>query len=150
MPVPFPARLTLNTGSLLKVAVTCSLELSVTVHLRSLPLHPPPVQPTKDEPDAGVAVKVTWVPVSKEALHVCPQLIPDGLLATEPFPVPASVTPNVGEALKLAMTEVSCVTVTLQALVPLQAPDHPAKNELLAGDAVSVTCVPLLKLALQE
>ena len=97
-----------------------------------------------------MAVRVTWVPVLKEALHVCPQLIPDGLLATVPFPVPASVTPNVGEALKLAMTEVSCVMVTLQALAPLQAPDHPAKNELLAGDAVSVTCVPLLKLALQE
>jgi hypothetical protein len=65
--------------------------------------------------------------------------MPAGLLATLPLPVPARVTPNTGKSLKLAMTEVFCVTVTLQTPVPLQSPDHPAKKEFAAGDAVSVT-----------
>ena len=152
LPVPVPPRVTIITGALwmtLKVAVTCWFAVRGTAQVRLVLLLHSPVQPAKEEFEPGVAVRVTWVPGSKEALHVWPQLIPDGLLATLPFPVPASVTPKVGEVLKLAMTDVSCVTVTLQAPVPLQAPDHPAKKELVAGEAVSVTCVPLLKLALQ-
>jgi hypothetical protein len=39
--------------------------------------------------------------------------------------------------------------VTLQVLVPEQAPLHPPKVEPEAGEAVSVTAVPLEKLALQ-
>jgi hypothetical protein len=61
------------------------------------------------------------------------------LLATLPLPVPASVTPSTGKSLKLAMTEVFPVNVTLHMPVPLQSPDHPAKKEFVAGDAVSVT-----------
>ena len=38
---------------------------------------------------------------------------------------------------------------TLQAPVPVQAPDHPANVELLFATALSVTMVPLVKLALQ-
>jgi len=33
--------------------------------------------------------------------------------------------------------------------VPLQEPDHPAKKEFAAGEAVSVTWVPLEKLPVQ-
>jgi hypothetical protein len=75
-------------------------------------------------------------------------LIPDGLLATLPVPVPPRITVSTGEALKVAITEVFCVNVTLQTPLPLQAPDHPAKKELPIGDAVSITWVPLAKLAL--
>jgi hypothetical protein len=151
VPAPVPVRLTLNVGLLwftLKVAVTCWLALSVTVQIGLLPLHAP-VQPTKDEPVVAVAVRVTGVPWLKVALQVCPQLMPAGVLTTLPLPVPPRVTANAGEVLKLAITEAFCVNVTLQAPMPLQEPDHPAKKEFCAGAAVSVTWVPLAKLALQ-
>jgi hypothetical protein len=45
-----------------KVAVTDCSALIVTVQV-PVPLHPPPDQPPKLEPDAGEAVKVTEEPV---------------------------------------------------------------------------------------
>jgi hypothetical protein len=132
-----------------KVAVTCSLALSFTVQVASVPVQPP-AHPTKVEPSAAAAVRVTAVPWSKLALHVCPQLIPDGLLLTLPLPVPLRVTASTGESLKVAVTEEFWLNVILQAPTPLQAPDHPAKKELAAGDAASVTSVPLAKLALHS
>jgi hypothetical protein len=146
VPVPFPERPTVNTVAL-NVAVTFSLALSVTAHVGLLP-QLPPVHPANDELASAVAASVT-VPAPKLALQVCPQLIPDGELVTVPVPVPARATVSTGEVLKLAITEVFCVKVTLQAAVPLQPPDHPAKKEFAAGDAVRVTVVPLEKLALQ-
>jgi hypothetical protein len=44
------------------VAVTPCSELIVTAHV-PVPLQPPPDQPLKVEPDAGVAVSVTIVPL---------------------------------------------------------------------------------------
>jgi hypothetical protein len=44
-----------------KVAVTVWSLLSVTVQV-AVPLHPPPDQPLKLEPDPGAAVNVTTVP----------------------------------------------------------------------------------------
>ena len=113
-----------------------------------LPAQAPP-HPANDEFAAAVAVRVIEVPGSKLALQVWPQLMPGGLLTTLPLPVPAKVTPRTGEAPKFAMTEAFCINVTLQVPVPLQAPDQPAKYEFPDGDAVSVTCVPLGKLAVQ-
>ena len=151
VPVPFPERPTLNVGSLwlaVKVAVTFSLALSVTTQVEPLP-HPPPVQPANDELAPGFALRVTTVLGSKLALQVCPQLMPDGLLVTVPVPEPLRATVSTGEVLKLAVIDVFCIRVTLQAPVPVQAPDHPAKKEFAVGDAVSVTWVPLEKLAVQ-
>ena len=51
-------------------------------------------------------------------------------------------------AVKVAVTAALPVNVTLQAPVPVQAPDQPANVELAFGVAVSVTMVPLVKLAL--
>jgi hypothetical protein len=54
-------------------------------------LQPVPLQPAKVEPEAGVAVSVTVVPLLNAAEQVLPQLIPAGLLVTVPFPVPLLV-----------------------------------------------------------
>jgi hypothetical protein len=141
VPVPLPERSTVKTGGAwtgLKVAVTFSLALSVTVQVGLL-LQPPPVQAAKDEFAAAVAVRVTAVPGAKLALQVSPQLIPDGLLATLPEPGPPNAMVSTGESLKVPITEVFWVSVTLHASVPLQPPDHPAKKEFAAGEATSVT-----------
>ena len=75
----------------MKVAVTAVAALRVTVQV-PVPEQPPPVQPVKREPAAGVAVSVTAVPLVKLAEQVAPQVIPAGALVTVPLPVPAGVT----------------------------------------------------------
>src|SRR5439155_18551266 len=80
-----------------------------------------------------------------------PQLIPAGELVTVPLPVPAllTVSAKVGRA-KVAVTVVAALRVTVQAPVPEQPPPlQPVKVEPAAGVAVSVTAVPLVKLAAQ-
>ena len=67
----------------LNVAVTERAAVIDTVHV-PVPVHAP-LQPANVEPDAGVALKVTTVPLLKEAEQVLPQLIPAGLLVTVPF-----------------------------------------------------------------
>jgi hypothetical protein len=92
---------------------------------------------------------VTGVPLAKLVLHVVPQLMPEGLLVTVPGPVLCTVSWTVGGAtLNVAVTEVLAVRVTAHVPVPLQAPDQPANVEPVLGVAVSVTGVPLAKLAL--
>jgi len=54
-----------------------------------------PLQPSKVEPLAGVAVRVILVPDAKLLLHVLPQLIPEGLLVTVPLPKPVLYTERV-------------------------------------------------------
>ena len=51
-----------------------------------------PVQLAKTDPEAGVAVRATTVPLFRVAVHVLPQLIPAGELETVPVPFPAFVT----------------------------------------------------------
>jgi len=80
---------------MLKVAATVSLALSVTMQVGLLP-QLPPTQPAKDEFALAVGVSVTCVPGEKLALQMVPQLMPEGLLVTVPFPVPARVTLNTG------------------------------------------------------
>src|SRR5207244_4111949 len=116
-----------------------------------VPEHPPPLQPLKVEPAAGVAVSVTAVPLAKLAVHVAPQVIPTGELVTVPLPVPAllTVSAKLGRP-KVAVTVVAAETVTVQAPVPEQPPPlQPVKVEPAAALAVSVTPVPLGKLAEQ-
>ena len=67
-----------------------------TVTVQGLvPAQPPPVQPVRVEPAAGVAVSVTAVPLAKLTEQVAPQLIPAGELVTVPLPVPDGVTVRV-------------------------------------------------------
>jgi hypothetical protein len=78
------------------------------------------------------------------------QLIPAGLLVTEPLPEPLPVTvsgeaPNVNEAL----TPVAPFIVTAQLPAPLHAPPQAPKPLPGAGATLSVTCDPCAKLAEQ-
>jgi hypothetical protein len=67
-----------------KVAVTLRACVTATVQA-PVPLHAP-LQPVKLYSAAGVAVRLTRVPLAKLALQVLPQLIPLGLLVTVPLP----------------------------------------------------------------
>ncbi len=66
VPLPLPALATVSVnvagGAVLKVAVTAVFAVTVTVQV-PVPLQPPPLQPAKSEPGAGVAVRVTTVPL---------------------------------------------------------------------------------------
>ena len=68
--------------------------LSATVQV-PVPEQPPPLQPLKVEPAAGVAVKVTPVPLANAAEQVVPHEIPAGLLVTVPVPAPPGLTVSV-------------------------------------------------------
>jgi hypothetical protein len=97
-------------------------------------------------PDSGAGVKTTAVPLGKLAVHFPGQSIPSGVLITLPVPAPSFFTVSWmggGVALKIAVTDVAAFRETVQvALVPLQAPDHPANLEPGLAAAVSVTDVP--------
>ena len=109
-----------------------------------------PLHPAKVDPPAGVAIKLTLVPLAKLALHEPEQLMPVGVLVIEPEP--ATVTDS-GKlevtVLNVAVTDCAEFRPMLQALVPEQAPLHPAKLDPAAAVAVNVTVVPLLKFTLQ-
>jgi hypothetical protein len=74
----------------LNVAVTAAGATTFMEHV-PVPVHPPD-HPANVEPELGVAVSVTVVPLAKLALHVVPQLMPEGSLVTAPAPVPLFVT----------------------------------------------------------
>ncbi len=76
-----------------KVAVTERAAVIVVTH-EPLPTQAP-LQLVNVEPEAGVAVSVTLVPLVKLALHVEPHWMPDGFDATVPLPVPARATSSV-------------------------------------------------------
>src|SRR5436309_15859760 len=105
----------------MKVAVTVVLAPSVTVH-GLVPEQPPPLQPVKVKPAAGVAVSATAVPLANKAEHVAPQAIPAGALATVPLPAPfRSAESRVGDA-KVAVTAVFAPSGTVHGPVPEQPP----------------------------
>src|SRR5881296_3542383 len=123
---------------------------SVTVQV-PVPEQPPPLQPVKVEPAAGVAVKVTAVPPANAAEHVGPQEMPAGALVTVPVPVPLGLTVSVKVCTaKVAVTVVAALRVTVQVPVPEQPPPlQPVKVEPATGAAVNVTAVPLAYVAEQ-
>ena len=134
----------------MNVAVTDVAAVGERMHV-DVPLQAPD-QPANVEPEAAVAVSVTCVPLGKVSLHVDPQLMPVGALVTVPVPLPASTTVSWtggGVAVKVAPTVVLAVRFTTHAPVPVQAPVQPPKAELVLTASVSVTDVPLAKLAVQ-
>ena len=76
--------------------------------------------------------------------------MPAGVLLTVPAPVPGLETVSAKVGVNVAVTAVAAVSVTAQVPVPAHAPPlQPAKTDPVAGVAVSVTTVPLTKLAVQ-
>jgi len=77
----------------------------------------------------------------KPAEHVAPQVIPAGLDATDPVPVPFLETFKLNVCrVNVALTEVAAVIETTQVPVPEHPPpDHPVKVEPVEGVAVRVT-----------
>ena len=143
VPLPAPLGLTVSVKVGTKVAVTTWAAFIVTVQ-EPLPLQAP-LQPMRAEPTAGVAVRVTAVPLANEAEHVAPQEIPAGALVTVPLPAPLGLTISVKSGTKVAVTVVFAPSVTVQVLVLEQPPPlQPVKVEPAVGVAVSVTTVPLV------
>jgi hypothetical protein len=147
VPLPVPALVTDSAkDGRAKVAVTEVAALIVTAQV-PVPEQPPPVQPVNVEPAAGVAVKVTGVPLANVAEHVAPQEIPAGALVTVPIPAPLELTVNVKVcSVNVAVTVVTAPSVTAQVPVPAQPPPlQPVNVEPAAGAAVRVTTVPVVK-----
>src|SRR5206468_10648205 len=95
VPDPAPALVSVSVkdGSA-KVAVTLWAALIVTEHV-PVPVQPPPLQPVKVDPAAGVAVRVTAVPLANAAAQVAPHATPAGAVVTVPLPAPALLTVSV-------------------------------------------------------
>src|SRR3989442_1378136 len=149
VPAPVPARTTVNTEVGSKVAVMLVAADMVTAQA-PIPTQPPPLQPVKTEPEAGLAVRVTAVPLMKVAEQDAPQSMPEGVLITDPAPAPAGGMVNRKVGVKVAVTVVAEETAPPQAPVRVQPPPlQPMKAEPAAGFAVRVTTVPLTKLAEQ-
>lgn len=95
VPVPVPDLLTVSVKLCdAKAAVTVVAALSVTMQA-PVPEQPPPLQPVKVEPAAGVAVRVIAVPLANAVVQVAPQEIPAGELLTVPEPTPDLLTVSV-------------------------------------------------------
>jgi hypothetical protein len=74
----------------MKVADALAFALSASLQLPIPPQASP--QPERPQAVAGVAVSMTWVPLSKFALQVEPQSIPPGELVTLPLGPPITET----------------------------------------------------------
>ena len=142
------------SGLLAKLAVAVVFAPRVNVQLGFvLPAHGPPVQLAK-RPVVGEANRVIEVADAKLAVHVAPQSIPAGELATLPVPpfwtlvtvsvnVPGGGGGGGAEVLKAAVTVTLLLMWTVQVPVPVQPPPlQPAKTDPEAGTAVSVTVIP--------
>ncbi|HLX75238.1 MAG TPA: hypothetical protein VKR26_10900 [Terriglobales bacterium] len=106
-----------------KVAVTLAVWPLEAVSWQVVPVHAP-LKPAKVDPEAGLAVRVTLLPLVNPALQVVGQLMPAGVLVTVPLPEMETVT-CAEEALKVAETDWLLESTKLQVW-PLQAPPKPA------------------------
>jgi hypothetical protein len=149
VPAPVPALFTVSwtIAIALKVAVTDVAAFREMVHVALVPMQPPD-HCANLEPDFATAVSLTDVPLVNFAVHMLPQLTPEGLLVTVPAPVPALVTVSWTIALKVAVTDVAAFREMVHvALVPMQPPDHFANLEPDFATAVSLTDVPSVNFA---
>jgi hypothetical protein len=106
-------------------AVTERACVIVTEHVPVVFVHAP-VHPSNVEPSARVAVNTTVALLLYVSLQSLPQSMPDGAEVTLPEPVPdfVTVSANVGTDVKLAVTLLFAVIITLH-VGPVQAPLQP-------------------------
>src|SRR5438477_12339781 len=89
---------------------------------RAVPEQPPPCQPVKTEPGAGVGVSVTRLPLVY-LQQLVPQVLPAGLLATVPLPAPAATTVRAEVCRStVAATVLSAARDTVQGATPAPPP----------------------------
>jgi hypothetical protein len=150
VPPPVPAFATESStagGGVVKLATTVVARLIVTEQ-GAVPLQAP-LQPAKVEPAAAAAVSVSFVPGATISSQSAPQAMPAGTLVT--VPAPTFVTESVtGMRVKVAVTELAVLTVTVQDPVPLQRPLQPANVEPAVGVAVRVSWVPGVTVSAQS
>jgi hypothetical protein len=131
------------------VAPTVVSAVGLNVHV-PVPEHGPP-QPSKPEPEAAVAVRLTVVPDGNAKEHaVAGQSMPGGTLVTLPLPVPPIPRVIVGGPVNVPPMLWSAFIVMVQTAAPEQPPVHPPKTDPDPATAVSCTDVPLGKYAWQE
>src|SRR5215831_13338812 len=94
LPLPAPAFAIVSELGADELNVAAQLRAPDMVTLPSLQ-SASPLQPSKVDPAAGVAVKFTTRFSAYKAVQVTPQLIPTGTLVTVPTPVPALLMVNV-------------------------------------------------------
>lgn len=92
--VPVPVTATVRESPPLKAAEMLVAAVSVMVHVLAVPEQLPPLQPLKKLFTVGFSVRVTCVFDAKLAEHVPGQLIPAGLLVTDPVLEVGPVTVN--------------------------------------------------------
>jgi hypothetical protein len=116
-----------------------------------VPVQAPP-HPPKGELPEGVAVRETTAPGVQAVVQVVPeepeQLTPEPVTLPAP-PPPIVIVSDLMAAWKDAPTLLAALIVTVQAPVPVHAPDHPAKSASPTGAAESVTVEPAAGLATQ-
>jgi hypothetical protein len=116
----------------------------VTLHVDVLPPVPeaqgPDQPPNVELPSPGsVSVRVTFWPDMKVALHVEPQLIPDGLLVTVPVPLPVFVTVTVPLALANVPTAFASPDLTIPQLVFADTPEQSPPHDVSPEPALTIT-----------
>jgi len=130
-PVPADAVMIGSWAVAVKAAPTLSLPFMTTWQVWLVPEQAPD-HPVKDEPALAVAVRVTDVPEAN--------VVPLGFVATEPVPVPVSVT--VSEYVTvLKLAAIVWLPVTLLNVYEVTAPtDAPSTvTELMAYPVFGVT-----------
>jgi hypothetical protein len=156
--VPRPATFSVSTvvspvgPAVVKVAVTLRATLIVSVHVVDEPEHAPP-QPSKTQPEDGVAVSVTLELTgtsAEQTVAPAPQLMPP------PVTVPPPVTLTVRGAVEVPAPEKVAVTLLAVLIVsvhvdnePEHAPPQLVKPAPDSGVAVSVTVDPVVSAAVQ-
>jgi hypothetical protein len=153
--VPLPAIVTVNaTVPVVEVNIGVTVVAADKLKVQlPVPEQPPPLHPVKEavELGAGVSVSFTCVPMAKLAMHSPGQNIPDGLLLIIPEFEGGVVTVN-RAVFALAVNAGVTVNAELMVRLQLSVPEHPpalqpAKKLPAAAVAISVTCLPVAKVA---